>query len=80
MKSFCRLTNSHIRTANANKFTTFTVTVKVPMLFNVRAATHPWDVGDDFEGDSAAGDVAARGHPLQQALSKTLRQKVTWQM
>lgn len=48
------------------------------MLFNVRAATHPWDVGDDFEGDSAAGDVAARGHPLQQALSETLRQKVTW--
>lgn len=34
--------------------------------------THPWDVGDDLEGDPAAGDVAAVGHPLQQALGETL--------
>lgn len=39
-------------------------------------ATHPGDVGDDFEGDSAARDGAAWRHPLQQALSKTLQHKV----
>lgn len=47
------------------------------------AATHPGDVGDDFEGDPAAGNGAAWRHPLQQALSETLRhsaEKTTWQM
>lgn len=49
----------------------------------VCAATHPRNVGDDFEGDSAARDGAARRHPLQQALSETLQhsvRKITWQM
>lgn len=41
------------------------------------SGTYPWDVGNDFKGDSAARDGAALRHSLQQALSKTLQHKHT---
>lgn len=52
--------------------------LNVPEPCGFRVATHPRDVGDDFEGDSAAGDCAAGRHPLQQALSKTLQHSGEW--
>lgn len=39
------------------------------------SVTHPWDVGNNFKGDSTAWDGAAMRHSLQEALGKTLAHK-----